>query len=136
MNIIHRKSSTTEYRSWSEMKRRCKSKERDKYNSWALKGVVVCERWLEFQKSYDDMGPKPSKDHQIERIDNDGNYEPGNCRWATRKEQCNNRRNSHFLTLGTKTQTIQQWCDQLGIPDTTLHNRLKRGWSAERSLTN
>jgi len=81
------------------------------------------------------MGPRPSPRHTIERINNDGDYEPENCRWATRAEQLRNTRRNRFVSFNGVTQCIAEWATQLGMPYKTLQNRLKRGWSVKDALT-
>jgi hypothetical protein len=93
----HLEYHTLEYISWKNMKARCYNKNRDDYYRYGGRGIKVCQRWLIFSYFYQDMGNKPSKEYTLERIDNDGNYEPGNCKWATVKEQSNNRSSNRKL---------------------------------------
>lgn len=116
------------YRAWVEMRRRCGNPKRASWKDYGGRGITVCDRWQSYPEFLADMGYATTSDHRIERINNDGNYEPGNCRWATAKEQANNRRSSHYLTIDGETKTIQEWCDEYGQADTTVHNRLRRGW--------
>ncbi len=98
--VLGKKSFTThgfskvkEYRTWSDMKQRCHNPKNKRYNDWGGRGIKVCERWKNsFENFLDDMGKKPGKEYSIDRINNDGNYEPSNCRWSTSKEQINNQR--------------------------------------------
>jgi len=92
----HGMHGTSEWSTWASMKSRCAQTKGEDYEWYGKRGIKVCERWLEsFDNFYKDMGPKPSKDYSIDRINNDGNYEPGNCRWATMKQQANNKRWCH-----------------------------------------
>ena len=77
------------------MRQRCYTRNVEKYEPWAGRGIEICERWADFANFLADMGPRPSPHHSLDRRDNDGNYEPGNCRWATAKQQANNRRKRH-----------------------------------------
>jgi hypothetical protein len=110
------KRRSGEYGVWSGIRARCRNKNDLGYKNYGGRGVKVCERWNNFENFLADMGPRPSPKHQIERIDNDGDYEPGNCRWATRIEQANNRRNNHFITMGGRTLSIADWARKIDFP--------------------
>jgi hypothetical protein len=130
------KSRTPEYGSWHAMIGRCTKPDNDCFEYYGGRGITVCDRWLtSFENFLTDMGPKPSLHHTIERIDNNKGYEPGNCKWATLSEQARNRRDNVLLEHDEKVQCLAAWADDLGIKQTTLRMRLKRGWSAERILT-
>jgi hypothetical protein len=89
--ITHGMTNTKTYRAWCSMMQRCYNQKNVRYGRYGGRGIVVCEEWGDFRNFYKDMGDKPSPDHSIDRINNDGNYEPGNCRWATRSEQQRNK---------------------------------------------
>jgi hypothetical protein len=98
-----------EYGSWSMMKVRCYNKNSQKYSDYGGRGITVCDRWLNsFVNFYNDMGKKPSANHSLERIDNNGNYCPENCKWGTRYEQANNKRNNVKLNIDGKEMTITE----------------------------
>ena len=90
----HDKAGGPEYRSWRGMKQRCDNPNCDDYKNYGARGIKICERWKSFKNFYDDMGPRPEPKDQysLDRIDNNGNYEPGNCRWATYSQQRQNQR--------------------------------------------
>jgi hypothetical protein len=113
---------------------RCSNPESDSYSNYGGRGIKVCDRWLNsFENFLADMGPKPGPEYSIDRKDNDRDYEPGNCRWATELEQQNNRRNNRWIQGFGRTQTLTQWSIELGIPRKTLSDRLGRGMSLENA---
>lgn len=116
---------------------RCRNANNACYSSYGGRGVYVCERWRESMGNFrDDMGERPTPEHTIERIDNDGPYSPENCRWATRAEQNENTRQTRLLTLGDVTLSMGKWAKRLGINRETLGCRINRlGWSVEKALT-
>lgn len=135
-NKTHGMDGTPVYKSWISAKSRCKNENDKDYKNYGGRGIKVCKRWKNsFEKFYKDMGDKPSAEHSLDRINVNGNYEPSNCKWSTIIEQNNNRRTNLFLTLNGVTLTKRNWSRKLNIPESTLFNRLKRGWSVEKSLT-
>ena len=126
--------NTPEYNAWSVMFKRCGNPNRKDYKLYGGRGITVCERWSDFLVFLGDMGAKPTDKHSIDRIDNNGNYEPLNCRWATSKEQANNRSTNINLSYEGLNLTIAAWADKIGINRTTLYARYHRGWTTERIL--
>lgn len=128
-----------EYRAWLKMMARCYDPKEDRYPLYGGRGIRVCDRWMEVPEGFHnfqaDMGPAPSKKHTLERIDNDGNYEPTNCRWATWKEQAQNRRTNRHLTFNGETLTMAQWADRLGVDRRVIWKRLHKKWELDRALT-
>lgn len=124
------------YNRWCHMINRCTNPKYNFYYNYGGRGIGVCRRWSEsFAIFVCDMGSPPTSRHQIDRINNDGNYEPGNCRWATQKEQLRNRRGNVILALGEKTQCLAQWAEECGIHAKTISGRIASGWSVAKSLT-
>jgi hypothetical protein len=106
-NFRHGGYGTAEYAIWSGMKQRCFNPRSKHFKDWGARGITVCDRWLSFPNFLSDMGFKPSPHHSIHRIDNDGNYEPSNCKWATAKEQCTNRRPSEVCLARASSEVLQ-----------------------------
>lgn len=131
----HGKTKTSEYQSWTCMKRRGSKKYPFAHN-YADRGITICDRWRNsFEDFLSDMGPKPTPKHTLDRINTDGNYEPGNCRWATMKEQCNNKRDSMVYTHNSETKSLLDWCEQMKIPPGTVYARIHMGWDVIRAFT-
>ncbi|RLD00172.1 MAG: hypothetical protein DRI65_16635 [Chloroflexota bacterium] len=131
----HDMAGTPEYQAWTKMKLRCYSKQNPKYPTYGARGIAVCDRWLEsFDNFFADMGIRPDNT-SIDRINNEGDYTPENCRWATPTEQARNTRRNVNLSFNGKTQCISAWAEELGIKKGTIQARLYRGWSTERALT-
>lgn len=122
-------TQTPEYRAWADMHNRCKNPNIRNYARYGGRGITVCERWDNFETFLADLGKRPSKMHSLERIDNDAGYSPDNCRWATKKDQCNNTSRSCFLEYDGLRLTITQWAERLGVSRNTLHGRRRKGWT-------
>lgn len=132
---IKGKARPRTYQAWADMIQRCQNANLLSYKNYGGDGIQVCPEWRDFATFLRDMGEAPPGT-SLDRIDNDADYAPGNCRWATRREQANNRRTNSVLTAFGKTQTIAQWARELNLCEDTLRHRLTRyGWSAERALT-
>ncbi len=122
----HGMTKTRVYSIWRAMKNRCYAPNTYYYKNYGGRGIKVCDRWLEsFENFLFDMG-EPPENQTIDRIDNNGNYEPSNCRWATYEQQLNNTRSNRMVTAFGKTQSLTLWSRELGIPVPTLRNRLYR----------
>lgn len=133
---IHGLRHSSEYYSWSAMRSRCSNPKNIRYKNYGGRGIKVCDEWLnDFVQYYKDMGPKPSPKHSIDRINNDGDYEPRNCRWATRNEQQRNTGQNVWLTYKGETKTQSEWSKELGMTRTTIRVKLKKGQSAEEILS-
>ena len=122
-----------EYMCWSSMKQRCQNPKATVYKFYGARGITVCERWMLFDDFLADMGPRPAGT-TLDRIDSNGNYEPGNCRWANHIEQHNNTRRNRTITIGGRTQTIAQWAREAGLKRNTLRYRLEIGHPHENLL--
>ncbi len=132
----HGRTKTPEYRAWQDMKTRCLKTNTPNYHRYGGRGISICERWLNsFEAFLSDIGERPSKQHSLDRIDNNGNYEPGNCRWATRELQNRNKATIRLITFGDKTLSLGEWAREIGVGQKTLEYRLNSGWTIEESLT-
>ena len=133
----HGMSGRTELTIWRGMLSRCYDKRVEKYPIYGGRGIRVCRRWRNsFLAFYEDMGDRPSPNHSIDRINNDGDYSPENCRWATPKEQSYNRRKTLRFTWEGIARTADEWSIITGIPSGTIRYRIRGyGWTVEKALT-
>jgi hypothetical protein len=116
------------------MLQRCRNANNSGYAIYGERGITVCPRWEVFENFLADMGERPDG-MTLDRIDNDGHYEPDNCRWATPSEQSNNRRDNRLITFDGVTTSIGAWEKRLGLPPNLVRSRLAHGWSVEKALT-
>lgn len=130
----HGMAHTPEYHCWHDMVRRCTNPECDAYKDYGARGISVCDRWMTFENFFADVGQRPGKGYSIDRIENSGNYEPGNCRWTTHVVQCRNTRNTVYWTYQDETLPVLDWAEKLGIPGDLLRGRVLRGWPDEWCL--
>lgn len=135
-NFKHGRVRELEYHCWAGMLARCLNPNVKSYKDYGGRGIRVCEEWAEsFEAFYRDMGPRPSRQHSIDRYpDTNGDYRPGNCRWSTAKEQSNNRRSNRFIEVDGETLTLAQAAFKYNIRLSTFWARLDSGWSTERAL--
>lgn len=127
--------STPEYRAWKAMKGRCLDPNNISYKNYGGRGVTVCDEWLHDYPSFlKEIGKRPSKNHSVDRINNNGNYEPGNVRWATRKEQRRNSDRVHPVTINGITRLICDWAAVSGVPEESISARIRHGWDLKRSV--
>ena len=134
----HGESKNRLYKIWVGIKIRCHDEQNGSYHKYGKRGIEVCEEWRNSYEAFRDWALSNGYTDKLtlDRKDNNGNYCPDNCRWATQKEQQNNRRNNHLLTYNDETLTISQWNDRLGFTRGTISQRLnKLGWSVEKALT-
>lgn len=129
------------YNSWRAMRSRCERHSDPGFARYGGRGIKVCERWAQFANFLADMGERPAG-MTLDRKDNDGDYTPVNCRWATKEEQTRNRRPWFAadagvgpITFNGRTQRANAWCAELGLGVNTVSRRIRRGWSVERALT-
>lgn len=134
--LRHGRTGASVYKIWQAMIRRCCNPKDSGFQNYGGRGIRVCERWrFSFEAFLEDMGERPSPKHSIDRIDNDGDYEPSNCEWQTRKRQSRNRRSTRYFTINGLTKSFADWCDEYEIKRAVVDCRLRRGWIIEEALT-
>lgn len=125
---LNMRQSNPAYSVWQDIKRRCYNRNYKQYKDWGGRGIIVCDRWINSYSNFlKDMGERPSPEHSIERINTNGNYEPGNCRWATKFEQNNNRRDTVKITIDNLTDTFSGWATRTGLSRSLIVTRYYKG---------
>ncbi len=120
---------------WRGIRERCINPQNSHYFDYGGRGIKMCDHWLRsFDNFIKDMGPRPSNKHTVERIKNDSHYEPGNCKWATMKQQANNRRSNRLFEYNGDTKTMQEIIDSTGINKSTFKRRVYMGWSLDEII--
>lgn len=135
-STTHGMSHAPEWQAWAGMKQRCINPADEKYPIYGGRGIRVCDQWFNsFENFYRDMGPRPSSIHSLDRIEVNGHYEPGNCRWATPKEQADNTRSTILVEIGGVVRCFDDWIDFLGLNRSTIHYRKAKGMTPYEALT-
>jgi hypothetical protein len=134
----HGGTKSSEHNIWLGIYQRCFNENHPAYHSYGGRGITVCERWRDangFANFLADMGRRPSPKHSIDRKNNDGNYEPDNCRWATSKEQCNNNRRNIRYEIDGVVKTLKQWAETFDVPYKLLWKRTRKlGWNIKTAI--
>lgn len=131
-----RESISSEYKIWANMKARCLNNKNHAFKNYGGRGIKICRKWKDsFEAFFNDMGPRPSINHSIDRRDNNGDYEPNNCRWATRAEQCANRRNNVFIEFNGEILPVGEVANQVGLSVDVIRERIRGGWHPTRVLS-
>lgn len=131
-NTSHGMARSDEHNTWVNMRQRCENPNNNGYHKYGARGITVCERWKSFEHFFADMGKRPTKKHSIDRINSLNGYSPDNCRWATAKQQQNNRTNNLKITYLGETLTAPDWSKKYGMSIETIRQRLKRGLPMEK----
>lgn len=130
----HHQSSMAEHRIWRGMILRCRDPSATGYHRYGGRGIRVCDRWLEFNNFFADMGSRPPG-RSLDRVNNDGDYEPGNCRWATNSQQANNRSDTRYIEAFGERLTAAAWASRYGIAAPLIRSRLRYDWSPEEAVS-
>jgi hypothetical protein len=128
----HGATKTPEYSAWKAMKFRCSNPAADSYKDYGARGISVASAWDDFERFLADMGPRPGPGYSIDRIDNDGDYEPGNCRWTTRDVQARNNRRNTYIDTPKGRMTVTDAAAAFGISPEGFRGRIRRGWSGDK----
>lgn len=135
-NLEHGKSHTAEHNVWWAMIQRCEDPNNKGYSRYGARGIRICDRWRQsFSAFFSDMGPRPTASHSIDRIDNNGNYEPANCRWATSTQQARNTRHNHMVTFRGQKMALTDASELAGLSPKVVSWRIRDKWTEEEALT-
>lgn len=136
---LSRNKYTPDYRTWANMMSRCYGLRSSRYKQYGGRGIRVCDRWHDASAFLSDIratiGARPTSKHSLDRINVDGNYEPGNVRWATNLQQSRNRTNNKRIEFNGETLCVSEWTERLGVTTSNLQNRLNRGWPPGKAMT-
>src|SRR5258706_4182571 len=137
MSLLHghakERERTRTYFAWQSMRKRCANPNAQYYANYGGRGIRVCKRWAKFENFLADMGTAPAG-KSLDRINNNGNYSPKNCRWATPSQQARNAMRVRVLSLNGMRMSLPDWADRLGIEHNTLTMRLRYGWTVREAL--
>lgn len=125
---------TPEYQCWLDIKKRCFNKRNNRYHRYGGRGIKICDRWIKFENFLEDMGERPSNDHSIDRIDNDGDYFAENCKWSTNKEQMRNYSKNLNIEIDGVTRCLVEWSEHYGFDYNTVGQRIRNGWTEEEAI--
>lgn len=134
-STTHGMERTSIYNIWAHMLRRCTNPNASSYAHYGGRGIKVCDRWRSFENFYADMGDRPTSGHSLDRINNNGNYEPGNVRWATAKQNIRNRRTTATVTINSRTLPVADIAEAHGIKPRIVRDRLRRGLTIEEAVS-
>jgi hypothetical protein len=133
--VTHGRKGTPEYRVWSDIKTRVSNQSDPHWANYGGRGIIMCKDWMDsFEAFYAYVGDRPGDHYSIDRIDNNGNYEPGNVRWATYTQQQRNRRSNRILTCDGETMPMSAWTERMGFTKEAIGQRLLRGWSVQDAI--
>ncbi len=130
----HGMTKTRTFKSWESMWQRCSNPNAKSYEHYGGRGIRVCDEWQSFRQFHEDMGERP-EGMSLDRLDVDGDYEPGNCRWADKYQQQRNRVGTQTLALGDEVLTYPEWSERTGLPTSVIRWRISRGWSVHDALS-
>jgi hypothetical protein len=130
----HGLSGSPTHKAWKNMVQRCTNQRLPEFKHYGARGIRICDRWRSFKNFLADMGVMPAAGLTLDRIDNDGNYEPGNCRWATRQQQAENTRATSVVIVRGEPASLNEWARRSGLKKSLIRDRIRRGWSPESAV--